>query len=177
MDLQTLFRWLDDAGLWTPEQVLERQSIVKTAGTTDTRLYYIQEGTLRIFVAEEEEEKTIRFGYAGNIITALDSFITEAPSDLYIQAIKRTRIRSMAKFDYLSFMQATKERQLLWDQLLQQLLLQQMERERDLLIRSPQERYQRVLQRSPQLFQEVPHKYIANYLRMTPETLSRLKKS
>ncbi|HCZ35039.1 MAG TPA: Crp/Fnr family transcriptional regulator, partial [Cytophagales bacterium] len=28
-----------------------------------------------------------------------------------------------------------------------------------------------------QLFQEVPHRYIANYLRMSPETLSRLKKS
>ena len=177
MGIQTIYQWLEDAGLWSPDIDLERQAMGKSGGSTDTNLYFIKEGTLRIFVAEEEEEKTIRFGYAGNIITALDSFITEQPSDLYIQAIKRTRIRSISKPDYLAFMQATPERQLVWDQLLQQLLLQQMERERDLLIRSPQERYQRVLQRSPQLFQEVPHKYIANYLRMTPETLSRLKKS
>ncbi len=52
-----------------------------------------------------------------------------------------------------------------------------MEREQDLLINSPEERYRRVLKRSPQLFQEVPHKYIAAYLRMPPETLSRVKKA
>lgn len=65
----------------------------------------------------------------------------------------------------------------LYNQLLEQLVLQQMEREQDLLINSPEERYRRVLQRSPQLFQEVPHKYIASYLRMTPETLFRIKKA
>jgi lipocalin len=54
---------------------------------------------------------------------------------------------------------------------------QQIEREKDILTASPRERYLRVLKRSPQLFQEIPDKYIANYLRMSPETLSRMKKS
>lgn len=67
--------------------------------------------------------------------------------------------------------------QRLWDSLLQNLILQQLEREKDLLIKSPKERYVRVLQRSPRLFQEIPNKYIATYLGMSPETLSRLKKS
>ena len=40
---------------------------------------------------------------------------------------------------------------------------------------SSRERYLRVLGRSPALFQEIPHRYIANYLRMSAETLSRLK--
>ena len=65
---------------------------------------------------------------------------------------------------------------LLWKQILELLVYQQMEREIDLLTYSPQKRYERVLQRSPQLFQEIPSKYIASYLRMSPETLSRLKK-
>jgi len=60
---------------------------------------------------------------------------------------------------------------------LEQLTLQQLEREKDILTSSPLERYKRVLKRSPQLFQEIPNKYIADYLRMTPETLSRIKKS
>jgi CRP/FNR family transcriptional regulator, anaerobic regulatory protein len=55
------------------------------------------------------------------------------------------------------------------------LVVQQMQRELDLLTASPIERYRRVIARSPQLFQEVPLKYIADYLRMTPETLSRLR--
>ncbi len=58
-----------------------------------------------------------------------------------------------------------------------QLIYEQLEREKDILIHSPRKRYERVLKRSPQLFQEIPHKYIASYLRMSPETLSRIKKS
>ncbi|MCH5717306.1 cyclic nucleotide-binding domain-containing protein [Niabella hibiscisoli] len=60
--------------------------------------------------------------------------------------------------------------------MLEGLVVQQIEREKDLLIQSPRERYERVLKRSPQLFQEVANKYIAAYLRMSAETLSRLKK-
>jgi len=63
-----------------------------------------------------------------------------------------------------------------WQRILEQLIYQQFEREIDLLTASPVERYKRVLARSPQLFQEIPGKYIASYLRMTPETLSRIKK-
>ena len=51
------------------------------------------------------------------------------------------------------------------------------EREIDILQKDPAKRLKRVLERSPQVFQEVPHKYIAAYLRMTPETLSRLLNS
>jgi len=65
----------------------------------------------------------------------------------------------------------------LWTTILENLVIQQMEREIDILTNSPKERYQRVLKRSPQLFQEIPNRHIANYLRMSAETLSRLKKS
>ena len=61
--------------------------------------------------------------------------------------------------------------------LLESLVTQQIDRGIDLLIPSPTERLKRVLQRSPNLFQEIPLKYIASYLRMTPETLSRIRNS
>lgn len=64
-----------------------------------------------------------------------------------------------------------------WIGILENLVTQQLDREIDILTGSSRERYLRVLQRSPQLFQEVPLRYIANCLRMSPETLSRLRKS
>lgn len=45
----------------------------------------------------------------------------------------------------------------------------------DLLTVSAKERLERIQLRNPLVFQEIPHKLIANYLRMSPETLSRLK--
>ena len=83
----------------------------------------------------------------------------------------------MPKQQFIDFVNESSENQQIWISMLEDLVLQQIEREKDILTNSPKERYNRVLKRSPQLFQEIPNKYIANYLRMTPETLSRLKKS
>lgn len=86
-------------------------------------------------------------------------------------------MKVLEKKPYMEFIKQSPERFQSWLQILEQLVYQQLERERDLLTSSPAVRFKRVLDRSPLLFQEVPNKYIAAYLRMTPETLSRLKKS
>jgi len=155
---------------------INRNEFLKVKGSIDTNIYYIESGSLRIFVLDDYEEQTIRFGYKENIIVSLDSFLTEKPSDLFIQAIKKTVIKVITKQQIEKFLE-TESNRTLWTKILENLVIQQMEREIDILTNSPKERYERVLKRSPQLFQEIPNKHIANYLRMSPETLSRLKKS
>jgi CRP-like cAMP-binding protein len=108
---------------------------------------------------------------------ALDSFLSNEKSDFNIQAIKLTKVRRIQKSAFFELINSEEKYLKIWIGILENLVQQQMEREKDLLTESPLERYNRVLSRSPRLFQEIPHKYIANYLRMTPETLSRLKKS
>ncbi len=163
--------------LWENELVLNRSEYLKVKGSIDTNIYFVEKGSLRVFLVDEFEEHTIRFGYKNNFIASLDSYITGNPSDLYIQALRKTELKVIGKEEFMNFINETPESLQLWYQTLELLIHQQMERERDLLISSPLERYKRVLNRSPQLFQEIPHKYIASYLRMAPETLSRVKKS
>lgn len=172
-----LYSKIEAENLWDREISLKRNEYLKVKGSIETNLYYIVSGSLKIFILDDFEEHIIRFGYKENFIAALDSFISQKPSDLYIQAIKKTELKVLSKVKYEAFLRQNIENRLLWDEILQQLVLQQMEREIDILTTSPFERYQRVLKRSPQLFQEIPNKYIASYLRMSPETLSRLKKS
>jgi CRP-like cAMP-binding protein len=155
---------------------LERNEFLKVKGTIDTNVYYVENGSLRIFVLDNDEKQVIRFGYEKNLVTALDSYLSGKPSDLYIQALKKTVVRVISKAQIEEFLKEEHNR-LLWVKILEDLVLQQMEREIDILTSSPKERYNRVLKRSPQLFQQIPNRHIANYLRMTPETLSRLKKS
>jgi len=155
---------------------IDRNEFLKVKGSIDTNLYYVESGSLRIFVLDDYEERTIRFGYKENLIVALDSFLTGKPSDLYIQAIKKTVIKVITKQQFDRFLEIESNRTL-WTGILENLVVQQMEREIDILTNSPKERYERVLKRSPQLFQEIPNRHIANYLRMSAETLSRLKKS
>ncbi|MEZ5055320.1 MAG: Crp/Fnr family transcriptional regulator [Chitinophagales bacterium] len=161
--------------LSTKEITIERNEFLKIKGSIDTNVYYIVSGSLRIFILDEYEEQTIRFGYKENIIVSLDSFLTGKPSDLFIQAIKKTVIKIITKQQVTQFLQL-EEHRLFWNTILENLVLQQFEREIDLLTNSPKERYERVLKRSPQLFQEIPNRHIANYLRMSAETLSRIKK-
>nr|WP_314499770.1 Crp/Fnr family transcriptional regulator [uncultured Chryseobacterium sp.] len=166
-----------DSGIFSQKRKLARNEYLKIAGSIDTNIYFVEDGSLRIFIMDENEERVIRFGYTGNILVSLDSFLSEKPSEFYIQAIKKTEMRIASKNDLYNFIHSTGENLKFWNAILEDVVLQQIEREKDLLFYSPRERFERVLKRSPKLFQEVPNKYIANYLRMSPETLSRLKKS
>ncbi|WP_160138752.1 Crp/Fnr family transcriptional regulator [Chryseobacterium sp. c4a] len=165
------------SGIHWEDRAFRRNELLKISGSTDTDIYFIEKGSVRIFMMDENEERIIRFGYTGNIIVSLDSFLSGKPSELYIQAIKKTMVKVASKKDFYGFIQSDEENMRFWMNVLEDLVLQQLEREKDLLINAPRERFERVLKRSPKLFQEVPNKYIANYLRMSPETLSRLKKS
>lgn len=153
---------------------LKRNEMLKVPGTVDTNIYFVESGSLRLFILDGDKEQNIRFGYKKSLIGVLESFLTGKPSELCIQAMKKTSVKVIPKHRIQTFLEDEINRSH-WYRSMEQVLVQQIERELDLLKSSPRERYLRVLERDPLLFQEIPHKHIANYLRMTPETLSRLK--
>ncbi|HLU87104.1 MAG TPA: Crp/Fnr family transcriptional regulator [Taishania sp.] len=168
---------LINSGIFKRRLTLVRNEFIKADEKPDSHVYYIESGSVRFYTIDEGEERITRFGYQGNIVVFLDSFLTNRPSAYIMQANKKTELLVATKAAFEAFVNQTEETQKFYQSILENLIVQQMEREEDLLINSPKTRYMRVLKRSPQLFQEIPLRYIANYLRMTPETLSRLKKS
>lgn len=156
---------------------IERNGFLIKEGQVEQHFYLIKTGAVRVFLLTEFEEMTIRFGYEGSLITSLSSFLNGTPSEFYIQAIRNTTYGAVSKKEFESFIGQSASHLQWYNELLKGLVSEQMEREIDLLTFSPAERLRRVRERSPQLFQEIPSKYIASYLRMTPETLSRLRKS
>lgn len=164
------------------ERISTKRTIAKgeflvREGDVERNLYLVESGAIRVFYLTEFEEMTIRFGYKGSMITSLSSFIKEAPSEFYIDAIRKTSLKVIPKESLMTLVNESTESLRQYNALLESLITQQIEREVDLLINSPTERLNRVLHRSPNLFQEIPLKYIASYLRMTPETLSRIRNS
>lgn len=168
---------LSEAKIWTKELDFKRWEYLKESDTTDTNLYFIEEGCLRVYFREEASEHVLYLGYKGSLISALDSFLSEKKSSLVIQCIHKTKAKVVAKENFLAFIKKDQEASLLWQEVLSELSLWHLEREKDLLIQSPKSRCERILSRQPLLFQEVPHKYIASYLRISPETLSRILNS
>jgi CRP-like cAMP-binding protein len=154
--------------------LLKRNDFLKTTGSTDTNLYFVEKGSIKVFTHDDGEEQILRFGYSGNILVSLDSFLTGKPSEICMQAIKKSVVKVISKSEAEMYFNL-EGNQKIWINILENLIIQQMERETDILTRSPKKRFNRVFARSPRLFQEIPDKYIANYLRMSPETFSRLK--
>ncbi len=174
--IESLKSQIDQEALWQGEKRLRRGDFLVQSGEIERHLYFVRAGALRVFVHSGEEERVMRFGYEGSFINALDSFISGQPTVCCVQALRACELQYIGKAAFLDFVRADAERLRLWSDLMMNLVHQQIERELDLLTDSPAERYRRVFERSPQLFQLVPACHIASYLRMRPETLSRLKK-
>lgn len=164
-------------GNWEKDIELKRGEYLVNEGEVHTNLYYVEEGSVRVFIYDEVEEHTIRFGYPNSLITALDSFLTKQPTNFFIQAIKKCKLKCISKSSYDNLLRSDPNYTALWLKMMEVFVYQQIEREIDLLTFSPTKRFERLFRRSPQFFQEIPQKYIASYLRMTPETLSRILKN
>jgi CRP/FNR family transcriptional regulator, anaerobic regulatory protein len=159
------------------QKTLAKGELLLREGEIEHHLYLVESGALRIFYLGEHEEHIIRLGYKGSIMNSLSSFLKSSPSELYVEAIRKTTLKMISKAELEAIIYANSDSQKAYITLLELLITQQVEREIDLLISSPVERLNRVLQRSPHLFQEIPLKHIATYLRMQPETLSRIRNS
>jgi CRP-like cAMP-binding protein len=170
-----LHAYLEEHNLFHKTIELKRGDHLHYAGETNTSIYYVAAGTLQTYVLVNDEEQIIRFGYQGDYVAAMDSFIGGGPTILYSQALRKCTVRMIRKTEYAAQLAADSELNRLWQKIMSWMITGQLEREIDLLTNDPAERYRRVFERSPQLFQEIPAKYIANYLRMTPETLSRIR--
>ncbi len=157
------------------KRTVAKGEFILREGETEQHLYYVSSGAIRVCYLTDMEELTIRFGYEGSFINSLASFIKGTPSEFYIEAIRKTELKAIPKASLLALAHRDMETLAEYTSLIELLVTQQIDREIDLLITSPSERLKRVLERSPNVFQHIPLKYIASYLRMKPETLSRIR--
>ena len=88
---------------WENEIELKRNEFLVHQNENNNNLYLVKKGSLRVFIEDEIEEHTIRFGYQNSIITALDSFLTDKPTLFYIQALKKCTLKVISKESYMQF--------------------------------------------------------------------------
>lgn len=160
---------------WVHRHAWKRNDFVIRQGETESSLFYILDGTLRIYFPHQEDEICVGFGHQHNLICSYPSFILQKPSDYYIQALSKTEAVSIQRTDFYHLFDKYPAIERAWRMLEEDALMGKIERETEMLTFTPEERYKRLMERSPHIFQLIPRKYIASYLRMTPETLSRLR--
>ena len=167
--------WKKFLTCWRKEKTLKRNEFLDEPGKTEDTLYIVISGAMRLYYPMEEEEICVGFAYPPSLICSYPSFISQQPSTYFIQALRETSLVGISRKDFYDLMLQNISLERAWRILQEKALLGKIERETELLTFTPEQRLKRLWQRSPQLFQIIPRKYIASYLRMTPETLSRLK--
>ncbi|TPE40276.1 Crp/Fnr family transcriptional regulator [Pontibacter mangrovi] len=160
---------------WQRQVQLNRLDFLIRQGQVEQGLYFVVSGALRIYYPLPDEEICVGFGYPNTLLVSFPSFVAGKPSDYCIQALRKSELLGISKTNFMQLVEERPNIRRFWYEQLEKALVGKIEREVDLLLPEPGQRLQRVLQRSPHLFQHIPKKYIASYLRMSPETLSRLR--
>ncbi|MEO8533041.1 MAG: Crp/Fnr family transcriptional regulator [Flavobacterium sp.] len=137
---------------------------------------YILSGCLRTYITDNRgTEHILGFSTPGWWTGNLQNFYNDKPSQLNIQAILDTEI--------LFFTQETKEKLFLsgavferyFRILTERSLIAFQERTLEILSLSAEERYWKFHSQYPDLMLKLPQKYIAGYIGVTPEFLSKMK--
>lgn len=136
---------------------------------------FITKGYIRTYYEINEQEVTTMVLTKHNIVTAHTSFTLQRPSMSYIQAITDCELLVMSK----ESMEELYDRFPKWERL-GRLITEQVygymeSRVVDYLSLSPEDRYRKMLENDAKILKNVPLRYIASMLGITPETLSRIR--
>ncbi len=104
------------------------------------------------------------------------SFITQKPSQLKIQALTETAVFRISRTDLEYFYQHSEKARAVGQKILEMDHFQKEQREMAFLSKSAEENYLELIQNDPDLHNYIPLKYIASHLGVTPESLSRIRK-
>lgn len=160
--------------IWQPFEC-KRKTILTAAGETEKYLYYVLEGVQRAFyIGHEKHEATIVFTYAPSFSGVADSFLTQTPSNCFLETLTSSRFlrASYKQLDQLMNEYPAIQRMIL--QLTSFALKGVLERQIELQCFSAEEKFKTLLKRSPHVLQIIPHKYLASYLGIDATTFSKL---
>ncbi|MCC5938681.1 MAG: Crp/Fnr family transcriptional regulator [Lunatimonas sp.] len=139
------------------------------------RIALITSGMCRYLYHTEKEEVTRWISLKGDFMTSLGSFINQKPSFEAIQAIRPTEIY----FIHLENWELLKSKHPFilhfWNRTIEQNYIGMEERLFVTIAKTAEERYHWLLENYPRFNQEVPDKYIASMLGITPRHLSRIR--
>ena len=137
--------------------------------------YFIYKGLLRAFIKEDKKEITTWLNPENEITTSIRSMVRRQPSVEYIQALEDSELYAL-HFNHMEEMyKLFPEMNILARKLLVEYYADSEERAYISRIPSAKKRYSHFIATRPELVNRIPLKYVASYLGITLETLSRLR--
>ncbi|MBO6031177.1 MAG: Crp/Fnr family transcriptional regulator [Prevotella sp.] len=152
-----------------------KNEMILREGETCTNIYWVVKGLVRQFYYKNGKELTEYMATENSIVMCIESLFLEQPTHLQIKAIEPTVLIAIPKLDLEAVAMKSVNIQILYRKILEESLILSQIHADMLRFESAQDRYQKLIKRQPQLVLRAPLVYIASYLQMTPETLSRVR--
>ncbi|MBP7374124.1 MAG: Crp/Fnr family transcriptional regulator [Prevotella sp.] len=159
-----------------PMKFAKGEMILKD-GEICENIYYIDKGLVRQFYFKNGKEVTEHLGEDRTIFMCIESLFREIPSHLQVEALEPSMVYALPKHRLESVALHNVNIQILYRKILEEsLILSQVHAD---LVRfeTAGDRYKKMFKLMPQVVLRAPLVYIASYLQMTPETLSRVRAS
>ena len=157
-----------------PMKFTKGQTIL-AEGEVCRNIMYIAKGLVRQFYFKKEKEVTEHMSVEGGMIMCIESLFKEEPTKLQVEAIEPTIMYFLPKQRLEEVALHNVNIQILYRKILEESLIQSQIHADLVRFETAQDKYKRMCKLAPQVVLRAPLVYIASYLQMTPETLSRVR--
>ena len=144
-------------------------------GDTCRNIYY--KGMVRQFYFKNDKQLTEHMAVEGNIVMCIESLFKEEPTHLQMEALEPTMMYCLPKRRLEEVALHNVNIQILYRKILEESLIQSQVHADLVRFETAQDRYKKMCKQQPQVILRAPLVYVASYLQMTPETLSRVRSS
>jgi len=154
---------------------LPRGAYLITEGKVCDHVYFLEKGCLRGYYTLEGKEITYWFAFENNFVTSFFSFITRKPGVENIQLMEDCTLWAISYEKLQRLYHDFTEMERVGRIMHERYYVMLEERFVRNHFKEARERYESLLLHEPHLLQRVPLGYIASYLGITQETLSRIR--
>ena len=153
-----------------------KKSIILKQGEVENYLSFIESGIVRLYFEKIENDITFDFSFEGTFFSSYKSFITRKPSEYNIQTLTDVELYSISYENLQKVYVETPKGNMFGRMAAEGLYLKKFDRELSLLTKTAEQRYLNLFKEQPKLIKEIPLQYIASYIGITPQALSRIRK-
>jgi CRP-like cAMP-binding protein len=157
-------------------RVFDRKQLVIRPGEVENYVSFIDRGIIRYYVEEGERDITFEIAFENSLAAVYESFLTRTPVVFSGEALVTTELWSISHKDLQTFYDSSVTGDRLGRLATEQLFIRKNKRQMALLKDSAEQRYRQLLCEFSHFIQLVPLKYLASYIGITPQALSRIRR-
>lgn len=157
------------------ERIFSKGEMLQRNNSYKQNIYIVQSGLLRSFYFHDGKEVTALFALENGLIGPGDTILRNRKSKYNIEAMETSKVYILNYLELDKFIKGDAKKERMIRHIVQLIYIESVERLENLIFYSAKERYDHLIAHFPNLNQRVNQGYIASFLGVTQETLSRIR--